>query len=474
MSSETATAPVSSRCVVKRTLVSILLLGLAIAAGALIDMSAAPKQPMVAPPPNVLIIITDDQSLGMMRVMPKTVRYFGRGGERFTHFFDTTPVCCPSRASVFTGRYAHNHHVLTLQDGNRLAQGTTIQRYLEEAGYQTAMAGKYLNLWDIARPPPYFTKWALFDGGYYNKRFNVNGRVRRIKTYSTAFIANQSLRFLSDFRNNGARPWFLYVAPYAPHSSFQVAPKYKGAPVPLWHKSPAVREKNLSDKPPYIRRLHESARRAGIIRRERLRTLMSVDDLVGRIFSTLHKLGEDRNTLAFFLSDNGWLNREHGFIGKRPPYLGSVEVPFYIRWPGHVPAGASDSRLAGNIDIMPTILQATGLRARDVVDGRSLLEASPWRSRLLLEQWKERGRVVTAERGAKVPDWASTVTRAYQYIEYYGRGGKTTFREYYDLRTDPWQLHNLLGDRTRVNDPNVAALSRQLHRDKSCAGASCP
>ena len=457
---------------ITRTLATIGLFSVALAAGVVVDMQASPHKRR--PPPNVLIVVTDDQTLGMLSVMPQTRRYFAQQGTTFTHAFATTPVCCPSRASIFTGRYAHNHGVLTLQYGSQLDQQTTLQSDLQAAGYATALAGKYLNLWNLSKPPPYFDRWALFNGGYYDKKFNVDGTVQTVRGYTTDYISERSVRFLNEFERRDERPWFLYVAPFAPHSAFEPAPQYRNAEVPAWNKDPAVRETNVGDKPPYIRSSHGKIRRAAEIRRRRLRTLMSVDDLVSRTFKTLRALGEQRNTLAFFVSDNGWLNRQHGFIGKRPPYLDSVHVPLFARWPGHFAAGASDDRLVANIDLMPTVLDAAGIEANGVMDGLSLLDDSASRSALLLEQWRERGKAITAERGAKVPDWASTLTRTYQYIEYYGRGPKPLFREYYDLSSDPWQLRNLLGDAGKENDPDVAALSRRLARQKRCAGASCP
>jgi N-acetylglucosamine-6-sulfatase len=170
------------------------------------------------------------------------------------------------------------------------------------------------------------------------------------------------------------------------------------------------------------------------------------------------------------MSDNGYLWGEHGLAlnsGKRPPYVPSVKIPMVLRWPGRVPAGETTRRLAANIDVAVTALDAAGVESRPrwPLDGRSLLRDRA-RRRLLLEYWVDVGRT---------PEWAATQTAAYQYIEYYEEDGSTVaFREYYDLLGDPWELRNLLADRGRRNDPNVDYLSERLDEDRRCEGAECP
>jgi hypothetical protein len=195
---------------------------------------------------------------------------------------------------------------------------------------------------------------------------------------------------------------------------------------------------------------------------------MSVDDLVDRTFRTLQQLGELGNTLAFFLSDNGYLWGEHR-IGdaKRFPYRQSIGVPFLMRWDGHVPAGTIDTRLAANIDIVPTVLGAAGI-GRDPgypLDGISLIGAAK-RARLLVEYWR-------SPDAPGVPTWASTLRSGSQYVEWYNDDGSVSFREYYDLADDPWQLDNVLADGLPGNDPPVASLSNELAAARRCVGAAC-
>jgi arylsulfatase A-like enzyme len=418
--------------------------------------------------PNVLVFVTDDQRAGTVKHMDATRRWFARRGTTFAKTFATTAVCCPSRASIFTGRYAHNHGVLTNQEGqaNNLDQSTTVQRHLDHAGYRTGLIGKFLNHWDLSRPPPHFDDYVLFDRGYYGRPFNVNGTIRIVSSYTTDFIRRQAKRFLGNAEQFDRRPWFLYVAPWAPHTPATPEPTYERAFVPPLSPNPAMLEGDRSDKPAYVQEDPTDITKAARNRRRQLRTLMSVDDLVDGVMKKVMRLGEGANTLAIFLSDNGVGWEEHGLSGKAVPYFSTIRIPLYTRWPGHIPAKRRDRRIAANIDVAPTILDAAGIPAHAGLDGRSLLRR--WRrNRLLLEAF-----------GSDVrPDikWAATLTARKQYVEYYaGESAAPTFREYYDLSNDPWQLRNLLGDEQRVNDPNLDYLSARLTTDRRCRGSRCP
>jgi arylsulfatase A-like enzyme len=140
----------------RRSIIALLAISLFATAGQLPTSSATGATGR----PNVLIIVTDDQR-GGLGVMPATRTWLKKGGTKFDNAFVTTPLCCPSRASIFTGRYTHNHHVYSNDgEGPSLIQESTLQYYLQQAGYETALYGKYLNGWDISHPPPYFDKYA--------------------------------------------------------------------------------------------------------------------------------------------------------------------------------------------------------------------------------------------------------------------------------------------------------------------------
>ena len=421
-------------------------------------------------PPNVLIFLTDDQRASTMSVMPETRFWFKQHGTTFPNGVVTTPVCCPSRSTILTGRYAHNHGVASNFDVMELDHSTTIQHRLQDAGYLTAMAGKYLNLWKES--PPDFDRWAMMDlasdgNGYSPTQFDVNGTVRTIETYSTNYIRRKAIRFLERFETHDERPWFIFLSVYAPHAPAIPAPKYETAGVPKFVKNPAMLETDRTDKPPFLQARTANLATMAKFRARQLRTLMSVDDLVGRVMKTLGKMGERDDTLAFFLSDNGHLWGDHGLFAKRFPYTASVRVPFFARWPGVLPAGTADPRLVANVDLVPTILDAAGMDATGL-DGHSL--GANWdRDRVFLEY--------TRDPDSDVPTWASIRTMELQYTEYYGEGGAVVFREYYDLTADPWQLVNLLGDADTTNDPPPAVvdgLAAQVEADAACAGTEGP
>jgi arylsulfatase A-like enzyme len=434
--------------------------------------SPAPRAQQQIRRPNILVIMTDDQRAYTLDVMPKTRTRFRDQGTTFSNAYATTPLCCPSRASVMTGRYAHNHGVKTnIGAASKLDQRSTVQRYLQDAGYFTATAGKFFNSWPATADPRYFDRWAIFGGGYYNTRMNVDGVVRTVAEYSTTFLRTKSIEYLRSFEREDARPWYISITPYAPHTPYTAEPRYRDAPVGSWSGNPAVFETDKSDKPPYVRSRNSGLLGGQGLRTKQLRTQKSVDDLVGAFFAEMNALGETDHTLAIFLSDHGTMWAEHGIIGKRMPYTQSIQIPLYVRWPNHTSPGGTIPRLVANIDLAPTILEAAGIARGpgSSMDGRPLFARA--RDRLLFEYYFD----TTSGGTEPPPPWAGIRTRTYQYVEWYDTAtGALTFREYYDLLNDPWQLRNLLADGDPSNDPDVTRLSAQLAVDRGCRGATCP
>lgn len=421
-----------------------------------------------APLPNILIIVTDDQRADRdaYQVMPETMRIFRTGGTFFKRAFTTTPTCCPARASIFSGKYAHNHGVRTNHDGATLDLSQTLQAVLKAQGYQTALSGKYLN--EVDGPPPHFDHYAKMSGlagkgmfpGYYDVPFLLTGESEEqvIEEYSTTFIGSKALDFLDAFEQADGTPWMLYVAPLAPHRPFEPEKgKYVSAPIPPFRTNKAVLEENLSDKPRYVRRWETPRSWSKSVRAKQLRMLMSVDDQVEAIFSRISELGEE-DTLAFFLSDNGYLWGEHRITNKLVPYRQSIRIPFFMRWPGHIAAGVTKTNIVANIDIAPTVYEALGITPSYTVDGRSLLEP-PNRIRILIENWQ----------GA--PAYAANWRPGSVYTTY----SFSREREYYDLVRDPWELNNLFGNSRIGDEPRTTwRLAQVLQRDVTCAGESCP
>ena len=244
----------------KRVLASIATL-IAISSMAFVSPAQAAvvaTPSLVANPPNVMVIVTDDQRLqGTMAYMPKTLALFDQGGTEFTHPYVATPLCCPARGSIRSGRYAHNHGVLynpqvgaPAPQEDAYNQSWTIESQLQDNGYATAIVGKYWNNWSLSKVPPNFDRWATFTGGYNNVPFNVNGTVRTVNpSYSTTMVGTYADQFITGFEANDAQPWYLYLAPQAPHSPTQPEAKYANAPVTDMALTPAMTETDLTDKP---------------------------------------------------------------------------------------------------------------------------------------------------------------------------------------------------------------------------------
>jgi len=420
--------------------------------------------------PNVLIIVTDDQRADLMKFMPRTRRIFGDRGVRFRRAFATTPLCCPFRASLMTGQFAHNSGVRRQEDGPSINQQHTMQRYLHDAGYTTAMIGKYLNNWPRGTPPPHFDRFSV--GKLYDDQlFNVDGKLKRIDRYAPDYLASRAARLLREFEADDAKPWFMLLAPSNPHSPSTAARRHRDVHIPLWQGNPATNEKDLSDKPRvlYGGRRPSRAKPKTTLYGKMARSLLSADELVAGVDRAMRGLDEKSNTLAFFVSDNGFALGEHGMFAKKKPYPIASRVPLYMRWPrGPVERGGLDNRLVANIDILPTILEAIGLSPvpGHTIDGRSL-QGTLRRSRMLVEAFAPSSSYF----------WASLITDEEQYTEYYDGNETVDFREYYDLDKDPWYLKNTLGDDRPSNDPSpqtLEGLESQLEADRVCAGANCP
>ena len=458
-----------------RSAAGIVLAALALAAAVPSAIAAPVPRPEH---PNILLVVTDDQrAYGTMRAMPQTRSWLARGGTRFAPAYATTPLCCPSRASILSGRYAHNHGVLFNDTGTAtLNHHHSVQRYLSRAGYHTALIGRYMNNWPNDEPPPFFNEYhrLLFGepifGGHRLGTWSINGRTEVVPDYTTSYIERQALGFLHR-ANDGddEEPWFLHLTPSAPHAPLVPEERYADAPVGPLPASPAAEEADLSDKPPSLQRLvaeHPEARGQGAeVRAGQLRMLMSVDDMMGALRQALEATGELADTLVIFMSDNGLLWGEHGGLTiKDLPYPPSSRIPLLASWPGHIGPNRTDRRMAANIDIAPTILDAAGVGApQRLMDGRSLLQ--PWRRRhLLLEYFGL---------GDRIPAWKGLVTRGWQYTEYAEPEG--TFREFYGWGTDPFELENPFGNETPEDDPaNAGELAALLADAADCRRRNCP
>jgi N-acetylglucosamine-6-sulfatase len=441
--------------------------------------------------PNILVIMTDDQTVEQMRALPKTRALLAARGTSFANSFVDISLCCPSRSTFLTGQYAHNHGVLANGGPHggypHLDHKNTLPVWLQEAGYYTAHVGKYLNNYGVSspEPPPGWSRWfGLIDPTTY-RLFNytvsddgtpVNYK-DSAKDYQTDVIAAKADEVLRSRAGSG-QPFFLTVAPTSPHlerlspKGDQIpprpAPRYKGKfggePLPV--KS-SFDEADVADKPANIsgRPRLSPAKKARVAETYRacLASLLAVDDLVEKLVKTLDDTGQLGRTVILFTSDNGFFFGEHRVTeGKYLPYEESIRVPLIIVGSGF-PAGATVTQPVSNIDLAPTIVALAGARARRVMDGQPLLPLA-----LNPEQGKSRTLLIEGfgEGGGKPPFTALRDPRWF-YAEY-----KNGNRELYDLQTDPNELRSLHAD------PAFAAvrkdLASRLAKLRACSGGSCP
>jgi arylsulfatase A-like enzyme len=435
--------------------------------GLLAVMAAAPGGPPVRAQeeslPNILIIMADDMRADpdSLSMLPKMLDRIAGEGTTFNNAVATTPRCCPSRASIFSGKYVHNHQVFTNSDAPSFDTHDTMQRLLQENGYATALVGKYLNR--VLDDPPFFDRWASMRGtkDYFSTTMNINGEFVIVEKYLTNFLRQKSIEFLYEFEiQDDDQPWFMMVTPYAPHAPSQTSPKYEGTDFPQFTDNPATAEKNLSDKPDYVRELQPRLERILKRRRQMLRSLKPLDDLVNGIFKSLSELHEGRRTLVLFISDNGFMWGEHGLKGKKYPYDPAIKIPFMMRWPDHVLRDVQSDQLVANIDVAPTVLEAAQIVPDYAIDGKPIL-SSPERDEILIE-W-------VPDPSDKVPFWEGIWSPGDAYVEYV-----TGEKEYYD-ELDEWQKNNRLGNGNPEDNPsNQAQLSALLEVYSKCVGPACP
>ncbi len=506
------------------------LLALAGSAAILVARGASAAGPTK---PNIVVILTDDQRLddlyakiGHRQLMPRTRRLIGRNGVTFKRMYATYPLSCPSRTTILTGRYAHNHNIVAnimphfgyCGRAKIWPRHDDLPIWLQRVGYYTIITGRYLNGYPGRHVPrrhmdPGWNRWVVpVETGdshaavYFNYRLNINGKVSRKfgghrlhdpRVYFTDVITQYATRYIDQAPDD--QPIFLYLAHRAPHED--VPPPVGPEPSPRDEKGkrkiaiphpPGYDEANVSDKPQWVRNepplTAREKRQATHRARRRRACLRAVDRSVETVIKALAADGRLDNTYIFFLSDNGFFLGEHRFPkGKVRAYEPSTHVPLMVSGPG-IPHGKASSELVGNIDIAPTILKLAGATATRPIDGRSLLPfllnpSKRTRRPILLEAYRakpgrgqaisgaasrrDRGtRAVAAVNGrTKAPNYQAIVFGRYKLVRY------IEGRELYDLKRDPYELHNLYYEPRYY--PVGKYLKRKLHRLGSCAGDGC-
>jgi N-acetylglucosamine-6-sulfatase len=485
--------------------------------------AAAPDQASAAAhkgPPNIVLIQADDQTLGQLgrKVMPKTNRYLIRHGTQFDDYIVTTAECCPSRASLITGEYAHNDGVTSNQVAypGLKAKRNVLPVWLRRSGYRTMHVGaKYLNGYrEFAgkKVAPGWSNWftVLSHTQYYKYIVSQDGHLRRFgnrpNDYITRVLGRKAAGLIHKYAK-GRHPFYLQLDERAPHVARTDDPHgdcderaipdsrdehaFAHARLP---KPPSFDEGDMSDKPAFLR----SAPRVGPRNEDRLiakwrcalDSLVGVDRNVGKVFKAVKKSGELNNTVFIYISDNGLFYGEHRIVeGKVFPYEEAIHMPMVMRIPKRYRHGAGRKahvrKLVGNIDIAPTILdlahaQPCAHGKCRTMDGRSVMPLlggrGSWpRDRALLNEYRvpDLPRYSTCE-------FAGIRTRKEIYVEHYrvvnpdtGDCEETLQKERYDLKKDPYELNSLCHGGSRGSCPDDATqgkLEKRLHKLRHCAG----
>lgn len=454
-----------------------------------------PTQPVRRP--NIVLVTTDDEALVDMRWMPKTRKLLTTHGLTFTNFLSPHPLCCPARAEILTGQFAQNNGVLNNQAPyggfTALDSTSTLPVWMHEAGYTTAFMGKYLNGYGRDNPHDVPAGWDSWQGSYRgvydytHVALNENGTLNRYPDYYQTDLYSALTEKLVPELAARHRPFFIWQSQVSPHIECvpgrdrpghgcwgipppprRYAGRFASLPVPAL-RDPAFDERNVSDKPSFISRRHPLTHQqiAYVKRlfRSRIEGLQAVDDSVVRTVDALRKAGVLDKTIIIFTSDNGYLFGQHRYVGKTVGYEQSLRVPMIIWGPG-IPQGQERHQTALTVDLAPTILALAGARPGLVEDGRNLLRiihdptAPGWKDVLI--QAGPLGPTID-------PMWTyrGVRTHRYTYVDWEYTGEK----ELYDRRKDPYELHNVAGERAYARvQSNLAATLAEL---RDCAGAQC-
>lgn len=504
---------------VVRFIAAFLLFAVMISSLSACGMQAGEKRP------NIVVILTDDLDFKLMPYLPNTNSLIGEQGATLTNYFVTSAVCCPSRASMFCGQYPHNTDILDNFPGfkafyNKGEEANTFAVSLKDAGYKTALIGKYLNYYPVPAGwsyiPPGWTEWDAFLhktldeeeslAVYNNYRMNENGTTVEYgsapEDYSTDVIRRKSIDFINQ-SNKANSPFFLLVSTYAPHGPSDPAPRHADMfPDIQYPQAPSFGEQDVSDKPEAIRILAESGdvfdtNDANVLFRKRVQSVQAVDELVADVMQTLEQNGQLENTYVIFTSDNGFHMGEHGLpSGKGTVYEEDIHVPFFVRGPG-IAAGSQVNQMIANIDLAPTFADIAHASPHGLIDGRSFLslltpqQNSPiaWRNALLIEKGypeetsalqlisykSDEAPPVQVEYPDSIYDdylrkvgggtYQGIRTGTFTYVEY--ENGEM---EYYDLINDPYELNNIA---YTLDQATLSSLHDWLTAFKACKADDC-
>ena len=478
--------------------------GLVIAAAAFVLLgglpAAAAQGQQERRRPNVLVILTDDQrwdAIGCsgnphLKGRTPNIDRLAAEGVYFRNAFCTTSLCSPSRASILSGLYAHEHGVV-----NNFTEYPrdlpSFPRQLQSAGYATAYVGKWHMGEENDERRPGFDYFVTHrgQGKYFDTEFNVDGKRQVVPGYYTHVVTDMAIDWLTKRRPQD-KPFLLMLGHKAPHSFYTPEPKYAHAFDHVKVEYPATAFK-LEGKPAWIKQrlntwhgiygpLFDFRKKfpdasPGAVKdfeamtRAYWGTVLSVDDSVGRLYEALRQAGQLDDTLVIFMADNGLLNGEHGMVDKRTMHEPSIRIPLVVRYPGLVPPASPRvvEQMVLTEDIAPSVLDVCGAEPLKNVHGRSWKrlargDAKGWRTSWHYAYDYEKQFPYTPNvRGVRTDDW--------KYVHYpHGDGSPDRHKaELYHLKGDPGETTNLIDDPAHAG--KVKELQAELKRLMQETGA---
>ena len=457
-------------------------------------LAPAPVLPTGAKRANIVFVLADDLASNLVQYMPNVLK-MQRDGVTFANYFVTDSLCCPSRSSIFTGRYPHDTGIYRNvgSDGGYLTfvrrghERSTFATALTAAGYHTAMLGKYLNGYQPQRNPasPGWNEWDVAGNGYpgFNYDLNQNGRIAHYGSqpadYMTDVLSAAAVNFIK--RQTADSPFMIEIATFAPHAPYTPAPRdanaFPGLRAP---RTPAFNAEADPAAPKWLM-AHTPLSEADMAIidndfRKRAQSVLAVDAMIGELQQAVAAIGAAGNTFFVFSSDNGYHMGEHRLMpGKMTAYDTDIHVPLVVTGPG-VPAGRMVEEIVQNIDLCPTFTELGYAAAPSSIDGRSLApllrgeKVDGWRTVALVEH---RGPVrnladpdLPGPRSGNPTTYEAIRMATSLYVEY-ASGEK----EYHDLATDPHELRNTYA---ALPDDRKAALHATLDAVRNCHdAASC-
>jgi N-acetylglucosamine-6-sulfatase len=477
-----------------RLLIPALTVALASTALACSAGSSAPSQPSGAAgsKPNIVLVLTDDLSMNLLQYMPH-VQEMTKTGTSFANYTVTDSLCCPSRSSLFTGMLPHDTGVFTNggKDGGyavfhgRGEDKSTYATSLQQAGYHTAMMGKYLNGYDPKTDavPPGWNEWDVAGNGYgeFDYDLNENGTVKHYgknpEDYLVDVMAGKAAQFVSSSAAAHA-PFAIELATFAPHGPYTPAPRdadaFPGLTAPrgpAFDALPSAAPPWLASRTPLTDKEKKTIDKDF---RKRAQAVQSVDKMIGTVQDALDKAGVRGDTDIVFTSDNGYHMGEYRLTpGKQTAFDTDVHVPLVITGPG-VEAGATVNQPVENIDLRPTFEALAGAATPRQVDGESLVPLltgttpQPWRTVGLVEHHGpdfDKADPDKPEKNSGNPSTYEAIRGlTYTYVEYTG-----STKEYYDRGTDPDELHNTAA---QLAPEEAKRLHDTLQAMISCHGAT--